>query len=130
MMRRAFVIASILGAFSAAAALAVAPEIVRFGRSLGVYAALKGRGFTPAPEADAVRRAAAALLQQQGDSSSVGKYCRFPPSGSPQHVAANVPPNAGELLLSLDGQSRGPAAVADAVCTGDSTPPPPGLIVP
>ena len=123
-MRRAFVIATILGAVSAAGALAVAPEIARFGRSLGIYAALKGRGFTPVPAADAALRTAAGLLNQRGDSA-VGKYCRFPSDAdraSLSHVAADVPPNAGGAApLSLDGQSRGPSLVSEAVCTGDST---------
>lgn len=124
MLRRAFLISSLLGAVSAVAALAFAPELTRVGR-----AALRARGFTPVPEAsvNGIHRAASTLLSPESDSAQ-GKYCRFPPKGAPKvappidSLSSVGADSESTASLSLEGQSRNPLSQSEAICTGVTPP--------
>lgn len=130
MIRRAFFIASVLGAISAAGALAFAPELTRVGRALTVRAGRLSRGFTPVP-ADRVERMHRSIgtVTPPGSDSLEGKYCRFPPNGEgARKNGAEVPPlstgaeSDSSASLALDGQSALPQSTGgEAICAGESS---------
>jgi len=127
MLRRAFVISSLLGAVSAAAALAFAPDLSRVGRVVSSLAPWRTQGYTSAPSRDVMHRRVPGLIGEEADSLQ-GKFCRFPaPGESKPDNPSEALPLATELdssALSLEGQSRSPkAAASEATCTG-TTPPP------
>ena len=125
MLRRAFVLSSILGAVSAAAALAFAPDLSHVGRVVASLAPWKAQGFTVAPPQGPMHRLAPGVVGQQPDSLE-GKFCRFPePGAEPAHAVdaddLNAPSDSS--ALSLLGQSQLLKADSAAICTG-TTPPP------
>src|SRR5262245_22159526 len=109
MLRRAFLISSIMGAVSAAAALALAPDLSRVGRVVSSLAPWKMAGFTRAPSRDPVHRIVPSLIGQVPDSLQ-GKFCRFPvntDSGYGQASDSTVLARSSDSSdLALEGQSQ------------------------
>jgi len=125
MLRRAFLISSIMGAVSAAAALALAPDLSRVGRVVSALAPWKTQGFTVAPRRDPMHRVVPSLIGQANDSLA-GKFCRFPDAesgigghGSDSTVLA---PRSDSSDLTLQGQSRIVKPDSAAICTGSTVP--------
>jgi len=127
MVRRAVLIASVLGAVSAAAALALAPELTRVGRALTTRAPWRGAAFTPVPPgAFAAIHGSIGGAFPPGTDSIGGKYCRFPPrdeGGAEDHAhAALASASDSSALLTLQGESSVPRArTGEALCVGDSS---------
>ena len=124
MLRRAVVISSLLGAVSAAAALAFAPELTRVGRAMTSLAPWRARGFTPVPSWGSDAHAAGLNPLSPADTAQ-GKYCPFPTAGGAKNDHADFVLSAGDAdstALSLVGQSRSPDGQTEAICTG-TTPP-------
>jgi hypothetical protein len=128
MFRRAFVISTVLGVISAAAALAFAPELTRVGRAVSSHTPWRGRGFTPAPTSiDGAHRVASSLLNPVPDSLQ-GKFCRYPATGAAKaepsidSLSSLVADSESSALLSVEGQSRNPKLQSEAICTGVAPP--------
>src|SRR5829696_2171954 len=108
MLRRAFLISSIMGAVSAAAALALAPDLSRVGRVVSSLAPWKAGGFTHAPLRDTIHGLASGLIGQPPDTLE-GKFCRFPPdvAGTAGHgTDSTVGRESDSSILTLEGQSQ------------------------
>jgi len=129
MVRRAFIIASLLGAVSAAGALAFAPELTRGVRALTAHAG-RLRGFTPVSvDRTGAIHPSTGRLEAPTTDSLEGKYCRFPTDDDeagkneperPSLSAGSGSDSSG--ILTLSGQSGSPQSPGgDAVCAG--TPP-------
>ena len=124
MLRRAFLISSLLGAVSAAAALALAPDLSSVGRVVSALAPWKTQGFTVAPSRGPMHRVAPGLIGQANDSLD-GKFCRFPDAGSGVGHASDstvFTPTADSGDLALQGQSSIPKPDSAAICTGSTVP--------
>jgi len=126
MLRRAFLISSIMGAVSAAAALALAPDLSRVGRVVSALAPWKTQGFTVAPPRDPMHRIVPTLIGQPSDSLA-GKFCRFPEPGSGVggHGSDSTAfaPRSDSSDLTLQGQSQIVKPDSAAICTGTTVPP-------
>lgn len=124
MLRRVILISSVLGAVSAAGALAFASERSRFGRVLTGLAVWSGRGFTPVPASVENAHGAAASLLRQGTDSGAGAYCRFPENGETRTSApkSGGRPSASDSDLVLEGQSAIPGTAPAAICVGEPAP--------
>jgi hypothetical protein len=125
MLRRAFLISSIMGVVSAAAALAFAPDLSRVGRVVSSLASWRTPGFTRAPSPDPLHRIVPSLTGQAPDSLQ-GKFCRFPVAAesgygheSDSTVLATQPDASG---LALEGQSQIEKPISAAICTGTTVP--------
>ena len=124
MLRRAFVISSILGAVSAVAALAFVPDLSHVGRVVSSLAPWRTQGFTVAPRQGPIHRSVPVGIGQAPDSLE-GKFCRFPEPGS-AHAhgvdADDLSTPSDSSALSLLGQSQLLKPDSAAICTG-ATPP-------
>jgi hypothetical protein len=124
MLRRAFLISSIMGAVSAAAALALAPDLSRVGRVVSSLAPWRTSGFTRAPSRDPIHRIIPSLIGQAPDTLE-GKFCRFPSDGDAtghgrDSTIVTREPDGG--TLTLEGQSQLAKPDSAAICTGTSVP--------
>ena len=128
MLRRAFLISSIMGAVSAAAALALAPDLSRVGRVVSSLAPWRSSGFTHAPSRDPMHRIAPSLIGQAPDSLQ-GKFCRFPVATDSGYGHASdstvFAPKSESSDLVLEGQSQIVKPDTAAICTGSTVPPVP-----
>ena len=126
MIRRTVLMAALIGAATAAGAWAFAADLSRVRLVLIERARWSGHGYTPVPQPHGVHPNGS-LLAAPNDSV-VGKYCRFPDSGSTTE-ANTIPPATAEgdsLGRSLlEGRSRIPPAVPPAICTGAAPDSPP-----
>ena len=107
MVRRAVVMASVLGAVSAAGALAFSRELTMAGRALVTSAPRTGRAFTPVPRPFDTHSSIGGRFVSASDSLQ-GRYCRFPPSGPETHQNAedtDLPGLDSLGLRKLQGQS-------------------------
>jgi len=125
MFKRAVLISGILGAISAACALAFVPELARVGRALSTRAPFRGQGFTAVPPSmmERIHRSIWNVSSPLETDSLQGKYCRFPAKGENGHEgsadATIVPTSDSVVSLDLDGQSSVPkSAGSEATCTG------------
>lgn len=125
MLRRAFLISSIMGAVSAAAALALAPDLSRVGRFVSGLSPWKAQGFTAAPSRDSMHRRIPGLIGQEADSLQ-GKFCRFPADGESggahgsDSTIFTLRSDSSDLMLA--GQSQIANADSAAICTGTTVP--------
>lgn len=128
MLKRAVFLSSVLGAVSAACALAFVPELSRVSRVLSTRAATARRGFTPVPPslADRIHRSTWSLSSPTDADSLAVKYCRFPPPGEAH--GGDAADSLQALPDSVDGlpvqgQSTVPrsATSGEAICTGTSS---------
>ena len=115
-----------MGAVSAAAALALAPDLSRVGRVVSSLAPWRMSGFTRADSRDPVHRTLPSLTEQVPDSLQ-GKFCRFPvttDSGNGHTGDSTVlGPLSDSSDLALEGQSQIVKADTAAICTGTTVPP-------
>ena len=124
MLRRAFLISSLLGAVSAAAALAFAPDLSRVGRIVGSLAPWRAQGFTVAPSSEAVHRRVPGFTGQPADSLQ-GEFCPFPDAASVRAHASDsafVTADTSSSELTLQGQSQITKPDSAALCTGSAAP--------
>ena len=125
MLRRAFLISSIMGAVSAAAALALAPDLSRVGRVVSSLAPWRTPGSTRAPSRDPMHRIVPSLMGQAPDSLQ-GKFCRFPVATDSGYGHASdstvLAPQSASSDLALEGQSQIVKPDSAAICTGTTVP--------
>ena len=115
-----------MGAVSAAAALALAPDLSRVGRVVSSLAPWRMSGFTRADSRDPVHRTLPSLTEQVPDSLQ-GKFCRFPEATHSGYgrtgdsTMLTRPSDSSELTL--EGQSQIVKSDSAAICTGTTFPP-------
>jgi hypothetical protein len=121
MLRRAFLISSVMGAVSAAAALAFAPDLSRVGQAVSSFAPWRTSGSTRAPSRDPMHRVAPSLTGDVPDSLK-GEYCPFPSAaGNTGNHAIDsteltVTPGSSDLIF--EGQSHVVKPDSAAICAG------------
>jgi len=131
MFKRAVFLSSVLGAVSAACALAFVPELSRVGRALSMRASARAQGFTAVPPSSMERlHRSIGNVSSLGEADSLqGKYCPFPAKGQIAHgggAESSFAPAPDSLSdLNMAGQSSVPKPAGnEATCAGSPAPSP------
>ena len=127
MLKRAVFLSSVLGAVSAACALAFGPELSRVGRALSMRASARDQGFTAVPPSvmERLHRSIGSVTSPM--DSLPGEFCPFPAKGQTAHGSgadSTFAQSPDSLLdLNVGGQSSVPRPTRkDATCTGSPAP--------